>query len=324
MIASPTTGPNPVRSLRGPTLWRAQIRFLSRTVRLISRHPTTVFELPKGLRAATWAMELEVIQEYQRSPSSFAGVGGARIHLNPRSTLAQNASMAIARWYEPAVTEVLEPLCRRNGRIVDVGAHVGWYTFLAAARVGSEGLVLGFEPDPENFQLLSTSLAENPRPQVRLFNQCLSDHVGAEQLFLSDEAASYHSIARSVGIRSLRVPSTCLDTVVQEWGLRTIDLVKIDVEGGEPKVLRGARETLRAGIIRNLVLEWTSESWTGEEALWREVTAGMDVYRIAMSPRLLVRIPDPSVDRVTAEARAAGRYGNELYLTRKPGGKDAR
>jgi FkbM family methyltransferase len=226
--------------------------------------------------------------------------------------------MAVAGWYEPGVSEVLTPLCRRTGHIVDVGANVGWYTFLAAARVGAEGLVLAFEPDPENFHLLSTSLAENPRPQVRIFQQCLSDHVGEEQLFLSDLAASYHSTVEHVGSRSVRVPATSLDEVVRAQGLRSIDLVKIDVEGGEPKVLRGARETLRTGIIRNLIIEWAPDAWTGKDALWNEVTNGMDVYRIEMSPRLLVRIQDPAVDHVNAEIRDAGRHGNDLYLARKP------
>ena len=261
-------------------------------------------------------MQRAVEREYERAPSPYAWAGGARIRLNPRSTLAQNASMAIARWYEPAVTEVFLPLCRPNGTVIDVGANVGWYTFLAAAGVGPEGLVLGFEPDPENFGFLSGSLADNPRPQVQIAEECLSDHVGEERLFLSDEAASYHSIARPVGTRSLSVRSTTLDSVVQRRNLGRVDLIKIDVEGGEPKVLHGARETLRAGKIRNLILEWRPECWAGEDGIWGDVTDGMDVYRIEMSPRLLVRIPNPTVEHVSVEARAAGLHGKDLYLTR--------
>lgn len=314
-----TVRSDPGPSLRGGRLWRARSRFLLRSARLLSRYPAVTLRFPEGLRAATQAMEEAVVREYQRSPSSTAQVGGARIHLNPRNTLAENASMVIARWYEPGVSEVVSPLCPPGGRVVDVGANVGWYTFLAASRVGPGGLVLGFEPDPENFQLLSTSLAENPRSQVRIFPQCLSDHVGEERLFLSDTAASYHSIAQPVGTRWLTVPATTLDTVVQEHHLGSLDLVKVDVEGGEPKVLRGAREVLRSGVIRNLTLEWRPESWTGEEELWRDVTDRFDVYHIQNSPRLLTRIDAPTVARVSAAAIAAGRHGRDLYLARKPG-----
>ncbi|MGP8078102.1 MAG: FkbM family methyltransferase [Thermoplasmata archaeon] len=262
-------------------------------------------------------MEARVTEEFQRSPVDIGRIGGARVHLNPRNTLAQNASMAIAGWYEPAVTEVLSSLCRPNGLVVDVGANIGWYTFLAAERVGTGGRVLGFEPDPENFHLLSTTLRENPRPQIRIHESCLSDRDGEEQLFLSEEAASYHSISRPVGVRSIPVSATRLDTVVEKEGIRSIDMVKVDVEGGEPKVLRGALTALRSGVIRSLIIEWRPESWGAEESLWNEVTAMFDVFRLVPSPRLLVALSDPTVARVSGETTVAGIHGHDLFLSWK-------
>jgi len=303
-----------------PAILSARIRFLAKSSVLLLRFPGTLVDLGRGWRPGVASMERRVIERYQRSPSGYARVGRARIRVNPFNTPAENGSMVVAHWYEPPVTEVFRTLCRRGGRVVDVGANVGWYTFLAADRVGPKGRVVAFEPEEENFQLLSQSLRENPRPQVEIARVSVSDHEGVEQLSLSEEAASFHSISRTVGPRSVTVPAVPLGRELERRGMVTADLLKVDVEGGEPKVLRGARPLWGGGLLPNVILEWRPQSWEGESPLWEEIVEFYDVFRIAFSPRLLVSIAEPTIERVSAATSRAGRHGADLYLRRKARG----
>lgn len=304
-------------SSRPLRLRSARFRFLARSGLLLLRYPGTLFDLRHGFGAGARAMERRVSAEFEHSPRFVARVGGARIHLHPENTLAQNASMAIAGWYEPPVAELFSALCRRGGWVVDVGANIGWYTFLAAQRVGGNGLVLAYEPEPENFRLLSQSLRENPRPQIRVLPSAVSDHDGEETLFLSDEAASFHSTTRTVGPRSISVRSERLDSIVAAHPGRSVSLLKVDVEGGEPRVLRGALGTIREGAIPHVLIEWRPESWAGESSLWGEITSRYQVYRIVASPRLLVKMTDVTVDAISDATTRAGTHGKDLYLERR-------
>jgi hypothetical protein len=79
-------------------------------------------------------------------------------------------------------------------------------------------------------------------------------------------------------------------------------------------VLHGALDTLRAGTVANVILEWRPDSWSSEGALWDEIAERFRVFRIVMTPRLRVEVPNPTLDRVTAVALAAGRHGKSFHL----------
>ena len=294
-----------------------RIRFSLKSLLTVVRFPSVIPALRHGSAAAVAAMETRVGQEFQSRPRTRATVGRASIYLNPRNTLAQNASMSVIGWYEPPVSELVRATCRRGACFVDVGANVGWYTFLAARQVGTTGCVVSIEPDPENYALLAKSLSENPSPQVKPLNLALSDHDGFESLFLSSEAASFHSIVRKVGVKSIPVRAITFDSLAKDLSIARIELMKIDVEGGEPKVLSGCIESLRSGRIRALTIEWSAEAWKESESLWAELARLFDVYSIVYSLKLTRLIPDPSLDAVCNEVFAAGRHGGELFLAWK-------
>jgi FkbM family methyltransferase len=179
--------------------------------------------------------------------------------------------------------------------------------------------VVCLEPDPENFALLSRSVSDNPRRQIRAFNLALSDHDGVEKLNLSDEFASYHSIARRVGAESIDVPAATFDHLAGQLGIQRVDLMKIDVEGGEPKVLTGCRTSLRSGKIRALTIEWWSETWREYSSLWAELIGHFDVYQIVFSPRLIQLLPDPSLEALCRRFPVEGHQGTDLFLYWKGG-----
>jgi FkbM family methyltransferase len=164
--------------------------------------------------------------------------------------------------FDPCVSETMHRLIDPGDLVVDVGANVGYLTSLAAARAGTAGSVISFEPHPEVFGLLEANVgrwsAAEAAP-VETHQVALSDRDGTAQL---NAGPRFHA---NMGLASLSEPGTAtvddhlvavavqrLDEVI---GDRSIGLLKIDVEGHEPEVLRGAVELLQSGRIRDLIFE---------------------------------------------------------------------
>jgi FkbM family methyltransferase len=165
--------------------------------------------------------------------------------------------------FDPCVTETLHRLIDPGDLVADVGANLGYMSSLAAARVGPAGKVLAFEPHPRAYELLERNAArwrgvETAGP-VELRRLALSDAAGEGTLVSggSDEfdmaVASLSADAGATpGGDQIPVELARLDEVAGE---RRLGLVKIDVEGHEADVLRGAGGLLERGAIRDIVFE---------------------------------------------------------------------
>ncbi|MBK9263353.1 MAG: FkbM family methyltransferase [Polyangiaceae bacterium] len=150
------------------------------------------------------------------------------------------------RWFESEMT-MLPRLLEPGATFVDVGANVGVYSIAAAHFVGPTGRVVAFEPTEEARSLLEASARRNGFEWLVIRSEALSDHVGRAELFFDDEtelASLSHSTSGAA--RSVSVPLNTLDAVHADLGLGRTNLLKIDVEGAEEAVLRGAREFLAA------------------------------------------------------------------------------
>src|SRR5262250_1998178 len=88
---------------------------------------------------------------------------------------AIGARIAVRRTHEPHVTRVMCALLQPGAVMVDIGANIGYYTLLAAARVGSTGKVIAFEPSIDNCALLHKSLQANRFENVVLHNVAVAD-----------------------------------------------------------------------------------------------------------------------------------------------------
>lgn len=129
--------------------------------------------------------------------------------------------------------------------VLDVGAHQGLYSLLAAGAVGPDGLVVAFEPSPRERERLLANLALNRCANVRVETSA----VGGEE----GQATLHVCLGRETGCNSLRPPSvdeptapvpvplTTLDGYLARTGIARVDLVKLDVEGAELDAIAGAR-----------------------------------------------------------------------------------
>jgi FkbM family methyltransferase len=135
--------------------------------------------------------------------------------------------------------------------LADVGANIGEITLLAAKRL-SKGRVLAFEPTPRVFAQLERNVAFNNFSSVELFNYGLYDQTASLPVYALDD----HPFGtRNDGVTSLfsagndrtetLVPLRKFDDVASELGLARLDVMKIDVEGAEWMVLRGAENSIK-------------------------------------------------------------------------------
>jgi len=132
---------------------------------------------------------------------------------------------------EPAIGEV----------VLDIGASVGDTSLWFSKKVGSTGKVYAFEPEPKNFQILLGNIEQNNVKNVTPLNIGLSDREGRMKI-VSGGSASF--LAESEGEAEVTV--TTIDEFVRDNKLPKVDFIKMDVEGHEMNVLRGANETMRA------------------------------------------------------------------------------
>ncbi len=179
------------------------------------------------------------------------------IRLHGAAFAARENSMDIAHlssWFEPETTRFLLQLA--PCRLVDIGAHVGRYPVILA-RQGCE--VVCFEPFNENYRQLLANIALNGLgSQIIAWNLGCSDVSGIGDLFYSSGNEGKPSFIRKDGATVAEIHEVKrLDEICSS--MKSIDVIKIDVEGLELKVLQGALEILQHKQPRLIVEIWTDE-----------------------------------------------------------------
>ena len=180
---------------------------------------------------------------------------GYRIKIDLRDNVISPFLFVHGCW-EPYETQLMTSLLRPGMTVIDVGAHVGYHSLLAAKAVGSTGRVISFEPSPGNFALLTENISLNKLSKIiRAENAAVADYSGELELYLSSYNTGDHRIYSTQSDdddifnagahrQSVRVAVLNLDDYLSEHGISRVDLVKIDVQGAEMGVLAGMKKTL--------------------------------------------------------------------------------
>lgn len=148
--------------------------------------------------------------------------------------------------YEPEVTSLFCSLIRKGMTIFDIGAGVGYYTLLAAKRVGDDGLVVAFEPNPRLFELLVENVKINGWKNVKVIQSAVSDMCTKVLLNIPRVGSSGSSISPTVSDKRIVVKSISLDEFLQQHeDVSEIDLIKMDIEGGEVRAIKGMKEVIK-------------------------------------------------------------------------------
>ncbi len=159
--------------------------------------------------------------------------------------------------YEKSTVALCAGVIRQGMTVLDVGAHIGYFTRRFAKLVGRQGRVYAFEPNTENVGLLRANVARFSN--VTIVQKAVSDRSGPGNLFVSSGSKSGdHGLFLQVHtVASKPVELITLDEFWNEIGRPRIGLIKMDIEGAEPRALKGAREFMREHEQLVLVTEFS-------------------------------------------------------------------
>ena len=166
--------------------------------------------------------------------------------------------------YEPEVRRIFRTVLPLGGIALDIGANVGWHTLLMASLVGPSGRVLAVEANPALRQRLHDHLRLNRFRQVEVMPCAAADTEGMMEFYApaanDPDSGNGHVVELGPGGRggTIRVEARRLDAIVVAAGIERLDLIKIDVEGFEWRVLRGGEETI-AKFRPHIVFEYNAE-----------------------------------------------------------------
>lgn len=156
---------------------------------------------------------------------------------------------------------------KEGDMVVDVGAHIGPYTIIASKRVGSNGKVVAIEADPGNFDLLSRNIQLNRLSNVLALNYAAYSEEKKIKLYLpssGEDSSSYTKYNTIMSDRarddeeSVEVSANTLDYLLLSKNMikqEEVNWIKIDVEGAEYEVLKGAKDILSKSSNITLLIE---------------------------------------------------------------------
>lgn len=156
---------------------------------------------------------------------------------------------------------------KEGDTVVDIGAHMGRYTITSSKSVGATGKVIAFEAHPYNFKILEHNLRLNKLKNVSALNWAVYSKKARLKLYLPDEDLGYtmhHSLMtnylaskynKEIEGRYIEVEADRLDNLLKIRGVNEVNWIKIDVEGAEYEVLRGAKEILSTNRRISVLVE---------------------------------------------------------------------
>jgi FkbM family methyltransferase len=160
--------------------------------------------------------------------------------------------------------EIEEHFTPKGGdTVVDVGAHAGHYTLVSSKRVGANGKVVAIEADQGNFEILNRNIKLNGLTNIIPLNYAAYSKQTKLKLYLPDEESGftiYNTIMvnrTASGEKFIEVNANTLDYILQQNGISHADInwIKIDVEGAELEVLKGATSILSESKDIALLIE---------------------------------------------------------------------
>jgi FkbM family methyltransferase len=136
---------------------------------------------------------------------------------------------------------------RPNDLFIDIGANIGWYSLIAAQKIKAENHIYAFEPASNAYQKLLKHISLNEASQISAHNCCIADYEGEILLNICEDDA-YNSVGNSPILNiqeQVNSPVINIDAFIEKYRIPKVDIIKIDTEGAEMLVLKGAKKTLQ-------------------------------------------------------------------------------
>jgi len=223
--------------------------------------------------------------------------------------------------HESETVSQIKRLVKPNMTVLDIGGHVGYYTRLLTGLVGDGGRVVAFEPHPRNHAMLKQNVGNHP--SVTLLQVALADKEGTAELhdYLMMSASGslhYDESIRDVQLSTLSdqdiaprmkgfkpqtftVRTAPVDALLEELGIMSVDVVKMDIEGAEMGALRGMRRTIARSVRLSLVMEYNP---LGLQAFEKDAVNALSEVLAMGFDRLYIIEADSSLTDITQNITA--------------------
>jgi FkbM family methyltransferase len=172
--------------------------------------------------------------------------------------------------YEPATDACLQTLLEAGDVFVDVGANIGVFALSAARLVGNTGRVLAIEASPNVFRYLVKNIELNGLPNVIAMQCAVSDHDSEGLSFWEAPISNFGmgALVPQFGVAPHFVLCHTLDEVLGLAGIKQVTVLKVDVEGAEADVFRGASHLLQSSPPPTIIFEfcdWAEARFPGRQ-----------------------------------------------------------
>ena len=180
-------------------------------------------------------------------------------HVEPDLRLSVNLRRHVMFWsgglerFEPFTVATLRALVRPGDTVFDIGANIGFFSTLLSRLVGPTGIVVAFEPEPENLSLLRVNIDINRCDNVKIVASAVGTEPGRSTFSLDLATGSTGHLGGSATVGEIAVGTgkvSLIETQVESIDALMIrdgvvpDVIKMDIEGGEIQALEGARRTI--------------------------------------------------------------------------------
>ena len=198
-----------------------------------------------------------IVRKLQRFANSnlkpdWVEIEGEKMYLDKVDAL----SLSINGIHEKIITNLIKKEIHSGDVVLDIGAHIGYYTLQFANLVGSTGKVYAFEPEPKNFELLKKNVQINKHDNVVLIQKIVSDKDGIVEFFISKFDSIGNKLFKSNEAgSSIKIESTTLDEYFKDLK-KKIDFIKMDIQGGEGKAILGMKNLLKENKNLKIIQEW--------------------------------------------------------------------
>ena len=248
---------------------------------------------------------------YLHYTKNFIEFEGRKMHLDENDSLHLSI-----RDYAPFQKQFVKKIIKKNDVVIDVGAHIGYYTLLFSDLVGENGKVFSFEPVLESFKLLEKNIEENNFTNVTSIQKAVSNETKLTKLFLTPNATTHRISNTEKNPDYVDVYSITLDEYFKEFNGK-INFLKCVSQGADFAVRQGMQELIKKmddiklmiAFAPSRLIEFGSKP---SEFLKTLVSANFFIYEINWNKQIFLTTPEQLLKKYTPEKN----NGTYIFCTR--------